>query len=114
MKTNQKPARPDPLFQPFAWGYQEAHALDPFAAERVRTSATTVRDLACGTALVLEMIERDQITAESEGYMEGEAAPRPLLSPADHGALMRLAIAALRTVEQQAVELQEMTVRNNI
>jgi len=103
MTTSQKLASPEPLFQPFAWDYQGVSVEDTLPAHAVRASASTVRDLACGAAVVLEMIERSQLDRANTD--EG-----PLLSTFHEGALMRLAIAALRTVEREATELQELTV----
>jgi hypothetical protein len=103
MTTSQKPASPEPLFRPFAWNYQDVGFEDTLPAHAVLASASTVRDLACGAAVVLEMIERSQID-------RCDTDDEPLLSRLHEGALMRLAIAAMRTVEREATELQELTV----
>ena len=103
MTTNQKPASPEPLFLPFAWDYQDVGLGDTLPAHAVRASASTVRDLACGAAVVLEMIERSQID-------RCDTDDEPLLSRFHEGALMRLAIAAMRTVERNATELVDMQV----
>lgn len=103
MTTSQKPASPEPLFQPFAWDCQEVGFDDTLPAHAVRASASTVRDLACGAAVVLEMIERSQID-------RCDTDDEPLLSRFHEGALMRLAIAAMRTIERDAVELFDMKV----
>jgi hypothetical protein len=103
MTTSQKPASPEPLFRPFAWDYQGVGVDDTLPAHAVRASASTVRDLVCGAAVVLEMIERSQLD-------RADTDEGPLLSPFHEGALMRMVIAALRTVEREATELQELTV----
>ncbi|WP_310462995.1 hypothetical protein [Sphaerotilus sp.] len=103
MTTSQKSASPEPLFRPFAWDYQDVGLGDTLPAHAVRASASTVRDLACGAAVVLEMIERSQID-------RCDTDDEPLLSRFHEGALMRLAIAAMRMVERDATELFAMQV----
>lgn len=61
------------------------------------------RNLVCGAAVVLEMIERSQL--DRDGDDEGT-----LLSKFHEAAMMRLAIAAMRTIERDAVELFDMKV----
>lgn len=106
MSTSPKPESHDPLFRPFAWDYRDLDVLDTLPAHVVRSSASTVRDLASGTAVVLEMVERNLLDAESAGADEA-----PLLSPFHQGVLMRLAIATMRMVEREAIELQELESR---
>lgn len=102
MTTSHKPARPDPMFQPFAWDYRDVGVLDTLPALQARASASTIRDLASGAAVALEIVERNLLNAENDEV--------PLLSPYHEGVLMRLAIATMRMVEREAIELQELPV----
>jgi hypothetical protein len=103
MTTSPKPASSSPLFQPFAWDYQDVGFHSVLPAHAVRSSASTVRDLACGAAVVLEMIERSQLD-------RADTDQGTLLSQLHEGALMRMVIAAMRSVERDATELIEMDV----
>ena len=71
-------------------------------SHRVVSTASTIRDVAGGAAVVLELIERNMLDAEASD----DAAP--LLSPIHQGALMRLVVSAFRLVEREAIELQEL------
>lgn len=80
---NQTPAA---LFQPFAW----VEKNDRANTGRY-TMLSNVRDLAAGAALILAMVERQQLDSE-----RGDA---PIVDAGDALRLTRMSIAAMNTIE---------------
>jgi hypothetical protein len=92
-----KPVQPqEPTFHPFAWHYAVG---SPLPADRVLTDAGQIRDLTAGAALVLELLERQELDVE-----EGE---RPMFTPQQQCDLMRLAITASRAAARTAEDLND-------
>ena len=87
-----------PMFEPFAWS-PRAKDCRPLPAVAVLRFTETVRDMTAGAALVLSIIEADDLAAENE--------ERTLFSRHDRGELMRFAISALRTVAEKAADMDE-------
>lgn len=75
-----------PLFRPFGW----VAPRDQANTGRY-TMLSNIRDLAAGTALVLAMVERQQLDAE-----RGDA---PIVDAADAMRLTRMSIAAMNVIE---------------
>jgi hypothetical protein len=73
-----------PLFKPFTW-------VAPHLQRGPYDLLSDVRDVAAGTALLLEIVERSQMANEND-----EA---PILDNFDVGRLMRMAIASMHFVE---------------
>jgi hypothetical protein len=86
------------MFEPFSWSPQ-AKDCRPLRADTVLRFTGTVRDMTAGAALVLSIIEADELAAENE--------ERTLFSEHDRGDLMRFAISALRTVAADAADIAE-------
>lgn len=75
-----------PLFRPFAW-------VAPDDRDGPYNLLAETRDLASGTALVLELVERSHLSADSGG--------QPLLGPDDIMRLTRMSIAAMTVIEER-------------
>lgn len=86
-------AQRPPLFQPVQW-------VDPFALHEVPgVSAVSfysvTKDIAAGAVTALQILERDQSDPEHDDS-------RPMLSPGDSSNLLRLTIAALGLLGDEA------------
>lgn len=90
-------AKPGHLFEPFAWN--PVGAVKPLPAAAVMRFTGSVRDLVAGAALVLSVIETDELATANE--------ETTLFSVTDRFQLLRFAITALRAVEDQAEDLEE-------
>lgn len=86
-----------PMFEPFAWS-PDVNGCRPLPAGAVLQFTETVRDMTSGAALVLSIIEADELSAKNE--------ERTLFSEQDRSQMMRFAISALRTVASAAEHLE--------
>ena len=83
-------------FKAFEWTDHEQ--FSPLPAGRILPAIATMRDLSAGAALVMQIIERDTVTAGDEGF-------RPMFDPAQQGDLLRWAIVSMKLVARDAVDL---------
>jgi hypothetical protein len=65
--------------------------LESFAWAPKAPGLCTIRDLAAGAALALEIVERDDLAA-------GDEDPRPMLNAQQRADFMRLAITSLQLI----------------
>lgn len=85
-----------PAFQPFTWA--NVDKCGPVPAGHVINTVSTLRDLMAGSALVMEMLEREDIGQSDPSY-------RPLFDSAQRGDLLRFAITAMRVAAAEADEV---------
>lgn len=85
--TEQSSDVPDALFKPFAWVKQQDRANTGRY-----TMLSNIRDLACGTSVVLALVERQQLDSE-----RGDAS---IIGAADAMRLTRMSIAAMSVIEE--------------
>jgi cytidylate kinase len=86
-QTEQINGAPTALFKSFAWVEQKDRANTGRY-----TMLSNIRDLACGTSVVLAMVERQQLDSE-----RGDA---PIIDAADAMRLTRMSIAAMNVIEE--------------
>lgn len=100
------PVQPESLeatFKPFTWN--DPGKTNPLPADHVLEVIGTIRDLANGAVLVMQLAEASQLKVSA-----GEA---PMFSPTDRGALERLAIRSMQIVADEAEALDFWALTNH-
>lgn len=102
------PAQPlsiEPLFAPFEWGSDAARDHPDYEKVAALRFVGIAMDLARGVGLILSILEREDLDDDHrEGLAADELAPldRPLFGELDRGHLMRLSIASLGLLADEA------------
>jgi len=90
---NKQDSQPGPVFEPFDWITPEAMASASWTRQAELRELCQARDVASGVAVLLEMLEREELDEGSEDS-EGKAIPK-LFDRAVRGNLQRLAVTSL-------------------
>ena len=99
----ETPVERAPAFRPFEWVNQGAGKLP--SAERVLDALGQIRDLTCGTRVLMQMLEQDDLAQWCDDVP-------PLIGETNRGELLRLAITASRIASEAADEVLDWAREN--
>lgn len=94
--TRPTPSSTSPLFRAFSWADPER--FNPLPPAEVLPTIANIRDLSAGAALVMQIIERDLVTAGDEDF-------QPMFDSVQQGDLLRWAIVSMQFVARDAGDL---------
>lgn len=97
-------------FEPIEYGHKEVERAS-LPGGAVQRFANLVHDISAGSETILQLIEWDEMRADA--HMEDAKAPPPVLSVTSRSTLMRLVVANMGALTQEAESLREWAYKHH-